>query len=101
MDAATGQLFTLYHPSGRDGHCQGNYSSLTALADAMVIDFCVKNKLRRCEIAFRSQRKKARNGPSTQLVEATSVVERSNTMMKVEELSYFSSYQMLTTDKNY
>jgi hypothetical protein len=43
----------------------------------------------------------AQNGPSTQLIKATSCVERSNTMIKAEELSYFSSYQTLTKDKNH
>jgi len=31
--------------------------------------------------------KKARNGPTPQRIEATSCVDRSNAMMKVEELS--------------
>jgi len=39
--------------------------------------------------------KKARNGPSTQLIGATSYVDRSNAMIKAEELSNFSSYQTL------
>jgi hypothetical protein len=43
---------------------------------------------------------KSQNGPSTQLIKATSCVERSNATMKAEELSYLSSYQTLTTDKN-
>jgi hypothetical protein len=44
---------------------------------------------------------KAQNGPSTQLIEATSCVERSNATIGAEELSNFSSYQMLTTDRNW
>ena len=43
---------------------------------------------------------KALNEPSTQLIEATSCVEQSNTTMKAEELSQLSSYQTLTMDKN-
>jgi hypothetical protein len=38
----------------------------------------------------------AQNGPSTQLIEATSCVERSNTTIKAEEHRYLSSYQTLT-----
>ena len=43
---------------------------------------------------------KARNGPSNQLIKETSCVERSNTMIKSEELGHLSSYQLLTVDKN-
>jgi hypothetical protein len=44
---------------------------------------------------------KAQNGPSTQLMKATSCVERSDSTIKAEDVSYFSSYQMLTTDKHW
>jgi hypothetical protein len=40
------------------------------------------------------------NGPSTQLIEATSCVERWNATIKAEETSYLSSYQTLTTEIN-
>jgi len=62
----------------------GKYSPRIAPADAMVIDFGVKNLV---DIAFEASIQKARNGPSTQLIEATSCVERSNATMKAEELS--------------
>ncbi len=62
----------------------GKYSPRIAPADAMVIDFGVKNLV---DIAFKDSIQKARNGPSTQLIEATSCVERSNATMKAEELS--------------
>jgi len=39
------------------------------------------------KLRFEASVLKARNGPSTQLIEATSCVERSNATMKVEELS--------------
>ena len=48
---------------------------------------------------FEASVKKAQNGPSTQLIEATSCVERSNATMKPEEHCYLSSYQTLTTIK--
>jgi hypothetical protein len=49
---------------------------------------------------FEASLQKGQNGPSTQLIEATSCVERSNTTIN-EELSYLSSHQMLTTDNNW
>jgi hypothetical protein len=54
----------------------------------MVIDFGVKNRV----VALwkshsEASVKKAQNIPSTQLIEATSCVERSNATMKAEELS--------------
>ncbi len=36
---------------------------------------------------------KAQNRPSTQLIEATNSVEKLDTMIEAEDLSYFSSYQ--------
>jgi hypothetical protein len=44
---------------------------------------------------------KARNKPSTQLIEATSFVEMPSATIGAEEPSNFSSYQMLTTDRNW
>jgi hypothetical protein len=56
--------------------------------DAVVIDFGIKHQV---VVLWKSLSKasiqKARNGPSTQLIEATSCVEISNTMMKAEKLS--------------
>jgi hypothetical protein len=48
---------------------------------------------------FKASVQKARNRPSTQLIGATSCIERSNAMTKAEELIKFSSYQTLTTAK--
>ena len=59
-----------------------------ALADAMVIDFWRK-KLR-CgvvKLLSKASVQKAQNGPSTQLIEAMSCIERSNATIKAEELS--------------
>jgi hypothetical protein len=59
-----------------------------ALADAIVINFSVKNGVVALwKSLSEASVQKARSGPSTQLVEATSCVERSNAMMKAEELS--------------
>ncbi len=71
LDAAIGRVFVPY--------CPGN---------AMVIDFGVKNRV----VAFWKSLseacvQKVQNGPSTQLIEATSCVERWNATMKAKELS--------------
>jgi len=66
----------------------GEYSPPIAPADAMVIDFGVKNRVVALwKSLSKASVQKARNGPSTQFIKATSWVERSNTMMKAEELS--------------
>ncbi len=62
-------------------------------ADPMVINFGSKNWV----VVLCGQ--KAQNGTTTQLIEATNWRERSNTTIKAEELSNFSSYQMLIGDK--
>ena len=67
----------------------------------MVIDFGVKNRVVALwKSLFEASVQKARNGPSTQLIEATSCVERSNATIQAEELSYLSSHQTLIADKN-
>ena len=80
----------------------GKYLSHIVPAGAMVIDFGVKNQVvalgNRC---FEASIQKAQNGPSTQLTEAKRCVERSNAIIKAEELGYLSSHQMLITDKNW
>jgi hypothetical protein len=64
----------------------GKYWPGIAPADAMVIDYGVKNRVVALwKSLFEASVKKARNGPSTQLIEATSCVERSNATIKVEE----------------
>ncbi len=65
-------------------------------------DFGVKNQVVALWNRYsKASIQKAQNGPCTQLIEATSCIERSNAMIKVEELSYFSSYQTVRTDKNW
>jgi hypothetical protein len=54
----------------------------------MVIDFCVKNRdVALWKSLFEASIQKAQNGPSAQLIEATSCVERSNATVKAEEHS--------------
>jgi hypothetical protein len=54
----------------------------------MVIDFGIKNQVVALwKSLSKASVQKAQNGPSTQLIEATSCVERSNATMKAEELS--------------
>jgi len=62
----------------------------------MVIDFGVKKSS--CgvvKLLFKASVQKARNGPSTQLIEVTSCVERSNATIKAEEHSELSSYHKI------
>ncbi len=52
----------------------------------MVINFGVKNRgVALWKLLFEASVQKAQNGPSTQLIEATSCVERSNATIKGEE----------------
>jgi hypothetical protein len=72
LDAAIGRVFVPYCPGGRH----------------MVIDFGIKNRVVALWKSLSEARvQNARNGPSTQLIKATSCVEKSNTTMKAEELS--------------
>jgi hypothetical protein len=79
----------------------GKYSPHIAPVDAMVINFGLKIDLWHCAIAFQSWHLKALNRPFTQLIEAISCVERTNAKIEAEELSNFSSYQTLTTNRNW
>jgi len=66
----------------------GENSPHIAPADAMVVDFGIKNRVVALwKSLFEASVQKAQNGPSTQLIEATSFVERSNATIKAEELS--------------
>jgi hypothetical protein len=68
----------------------GEYLPRIAPADAMVIDFGVKNQVVALwKLLFEASVQKARNGPCTQLIEATSCIEieRWNATIKAEELS--------------
>jgi hypothetical protein len=54
----------------------------------MVIDFCVKNLVVALwKSLFEASVQKVQNGPSTQFIEVTSCVERSNAAIKAEEHS--------------
>jgi hypothetical protein len=54
----------------------------------MVIDFGIKNQVVVLwKLLSEASVQKARNGPSIQLIEATSCVERSNATIKAKELS--------------
>jgi hypothetical protein len=71
LDAAIGRVFPPYHPSGRHGHRFWRKK----LSCGVV------------KLLFEASVKKARNEPSTQLIEATSCVKRSNAMIKAKEHS--------------
>jgi len=54
----------------------------------MIIELSVKNRVVALwKSLSEASVQKAQNGPSTQLIKATSCVERSNATMKAEELS--------------
>jgi hypothetical protein len=66
----------------------GKHSPRIAPADAMVINFGIKNQVVALwKSLSEASVQKARNGPFTQLIKTTSCVKRSNATMKVEELS--------------
>jgi hypothetical protein len=66
----------------------GQYSAHIAPADAMVINFGIQNRVVALwKSLSEASVQKALNRPSTQLIEATSCVERSNVTMKAEEHS--------------
>jgi len=71
LDAAIGQVFAPYCPDGCHGHQFWRKKQVVALRKSL----------------SEASVKKARNGPSIQLIEVTSCVEMSNATMKAEELS--------------
>jgi hypothetical protein len=71
LDATIGQLFAPYRLGKRHGH----QSRRKKLSCGVV------------KLLFKASVKKAQHGPSTQLIEATSCVERSNATIKAKELS--------------
>ena len=66
----------------------GEYPPRITPADAMVINFGIRNRV---VVLWKSHSedsvKNTCNGPSTQLIEATSCVEWSNTTMEAEDLT--------------
>jgi hypothetical protein len=71
LDAAIGRVFTPYRPSGRHGHRFWRKKSSCGIV----------------KLLFEASVQKARNKPSTQLIKATSYVERSNATIKAEKHS--------------
>jgi hypothetical protein len=71
LDAAIGRLIAPYRPGGRHSHQFWLGKSSCGIVKSL----------------SKASNQKAQNGPSTQLVEATSWVERSNDKMKAEEFS--------------
>jgi hypothetical protein len=85
LDATIGRVFAPYRPSGRHGHRFRRKKSSCGVVKSL----------------FEASVQKAQNSPTTQLIEATSCVERSNATIKAKEHSLLSSYQKLTADKNH
>jgi hypothetical protein len=73
LDAAIGHLFALYHPSGRHGHRFRRKKSSCGVVKSL----------------FEASVKKARNESSTQLIKATSCVERWNATLKPKSTANF------------
>jgi hypothetical protein len=71
LDATIGQVFVPYCSGGRHGHQFWRKKSSCGIVKSL-LEASVQN---------------ARNGPSTQLIKATSCVERSNATIKAEELT--------------
>jgi hypothetical protein len=69
LDVAIGPVFDPYRPGGRHGHPFRLKQSSCGVVKSL----------------FEASVQKARNGPSIQLIEVTSCVERSNAMIKAEE----------------
>jgi hypothetical protein len=83
--AAIGQVFAPYCPGGRHGH-----------------QFWLKKlSCGGVKPLFEASVQKAQNRPSTQVIKATSCVEKSNTRIQAKELSYLSSNQTLSWDKKW
>jgi hypothetical protein len=80
---AIGQVFAPYCP----GRCHGHQF------------WCKKLSCDIVKLLSKASVQKAQNGPSTQLIKATSCIERLDVTIKAEDLSYFASYQMPTTGK--
>jgi hypothetical protein len=80
----------------------GDYSHRLALAAARVIGFGTHNQGCGGEKGpSEASSKKAQNGPSTHVIDAASFVKLLHCTIGAEELSYFSSYQILTAYKNW
>jgi hypothetical protein len=71
LDAAIRQVFAPYRPSGCHGHQFRRKKSSCGVVKSL----------------FEASVQKARNEPSTQLIEATSCIEMSNATIKAEEHS--------------
>jgi hypothetical protein len=71
LDAIIGQVFLPYCPSGCHGHQFWRKKSSCGVVKSL----------------FEASVKKAQNGSSTQIIEATSCVERSNATIKAEEFT--------------
>jgi hypothetical protein len=71
LDAAIGQVFAPYRPSGRHGHRFWSKKSSCGVVKSL----------------FEASVQKARNGSSTQLIKATSCVEGWNATIKAKEHS--------------
>ena len=95
LDAAIGWVPAPYHPGGRHGQEFESNTQNTNKTQLLASNYDTFWSLVVCE-NFVPQ-----NEPSTQLIDATSCVKIWNATIGAEELSYISSYQTLSADKNW
>jgi hypothetical protein len=85
LDETIRQVFALYHP----GRCHGHQFWCTKLTCDVV------------KLLSKASIQKAQKEPSTQLIEATSCIKRSNAPTGAEELRNLYGYQLLKMDRNW
>jgi hypothetical protein len=85
LDATIRHEFALYCPGGCHGHC---FWRKHFTCDVV-------------KLLSKANIQKAQNGQSTLLIKATGHGERSNPTIRAKELSNFSNYQTLKTDRNW
>ncbi len=93
LDAAIGCVLAPYWLGGRHGHCPCRRVQNTNKTQLLASNYCT---FLLAELSICVTRK----GPSTHFINATSFVIMRDTTIQKEAISYISSYQTLTADKN-
>jgi hypothetical protein len=93
LDAAIGRVLVPYRPGGRHGYCRCRCVQNTNKTQLLASNY---RTFLLAELSIFVTRK----GPSTYVINATSFVTMRDATIQKEAISYISSYQTLTTDKN-
>ncbi len=93
LDAAIGRVLALYRHSGRHDHCRCRRVQNTNKTQLLASNYCTF-LLAKLYIFV------TRKGASTHVIDATSFVTMWDNTIQKEAISYISSYQTLTADKN-